>query len=74
GSRAALEASRAYEQAVQTQLVATIAETYYSLLALDRKLAITRETARKWGENVRALKALKRAGERDDAAVAQAEA
>ena len=47
GSRAALEASRAYEQAVQTQLVATIAETYYSLLALDRKLAITRETARK---------------------------
>lgn len=49
GSRAALEASRAYEQAVQTQLVATIAETYYSLLALDRKLAITRETARKWG-------------------------
>ena len=74
GSRAALEASRAYEQAVQTQLVATIAETYYSLLALDRKLAITRETARKWGENVRPMKALKRAGERDDAAVAQAEA
>jgi outer membrane protein, multidrug efflux system len=28
GSLAALEASRAYEQAVQTQLVATIAETY----------------------------------------------
>lgn len=74
GSRAALEASRAYEQAVQTQLVATIAETYYSLLALDRKLAITRETARQWGENVRAMKALKRAGERNDAAVAQAEA
>lgn len=74
GSRAAWEASRAYEQAVQTQLVATIAETYYSLLALDRKLAITRETAWQWGENVRAMKALKRAGERNDAAVAQAEA
>lgn len=74
GSRAALEASRAYEQAVQTQLVATIAETYYSLLALDRQLSITRETARKWEENVRAMKALKRAGEKDDAAVAQAEA
>lgn len=74
GSHAALEASRAYEQAVQTQLVATIAETYYSLLALDRKLAITRETARQWGENVRVMKALKRAGEKNDAAVAQAEA
>lgn len=74
GSYAALEASRAYEQAVQTQLVATIAENYYSLLALDRKLAITRETATKWKENVRVIKALKRAGEKDDAAVAQAEA
>lgn len=74
GSRAAWEASRAYEQAVQTQLVATIAETYYSLLALDRKLAITSETARQWGENVRVMKALKRAGEKNDAAVAQAEA
>lgn len=74
GSRASLEASRAYEQAVRTQLVATIAETYYSLLALDRKLDITRETASQWGENVRVMKALKRAGERNDAAVAQAEA
>lgn len=74
GSRAALEANRAYEQAVQTQLVATIAETYYSLLALDRKLDITRETAHRWEENVRTMKALKRAGERDDAAVAQTEA
>ncbi len=74
GSLAALEASRAYEQAVQTQLVATIAETYYSLLALDRKLAITWDAARKWGENVRIMKALKRAGEKDEAAVAQAEA
>ena len=74
GSHAAWEASRAYEQAVQTQLGATIAETYYSLLALDRKLAITRETARQWGENVRVMKALKRAGEKNDAAVAQAEA
>lgn len=74
GRRAALESSRAYEQAVQTELVATIAETYYSLLALDRKLSITRETAQKWGENVRVMNALKRAGEKDDAAVAQAEA
>lgn len=74
GSQAALEASRAYEQAVQTQLVATIAETYYSLLALDKKLEITSETALAWGENVRVMAALKRAGERNEAAVAQAEA
>ena len=74
GSHAAWAASSAYEQAVQTQLVATVAETYYSLLALDRQLFITRETASKWKENVRVMQALKRAGEKDDAAVAQAEA
>lgn len=74
GSQAALEASRAYEQAVQTRLVATIAETYYSLLALDRKLEITRETERELAENVRVMNALKHAGERNEAAVAQAEA
>ncbi len=74
GARAALEASKAYEQAVQTQLIATIADTYYSLLALDKKLAISRETTQKWQENVRVMEALKRAGQKDNAAVAQAKA
>ena len=74
GSQAALEASRAYEQAVQTQLIATIADNYYSLVALDKQLEITRETAVKWQENVRAMQALKRAGEQTEAAVAQSEA
>lgn len=74
GSQAALEAERAYEQATQTQLVAIITELYYSLLMLDSQLAITRRTALEWAKNVRAVKALKRAGERNDAAVAQAEA
>mgnify|MGYP000789503388 CR=1 FL=1 len=74
GARAALEASKAYEQAVQTQLIATIADTYYSLLALDKKLAISRETTQKWQENVRVMEALKRAGQKDNTAVAQAKA
>lgn len=74
GSRAAVEASKAYEQAVQTQLIATIADTYYSLLALDKQLTITRETATKWGENLRAQQVLKRAGESDEASVAQSKA
>lgn len=73
-ARAALEQSKAYEQAVQTQLIATIADNYYSLLMLDKQLAITRETARNWEENLRMMKVMKRTGQRDDAAVAQAEA
>ncbi len=74
GSRAAYEASRAYEQAVHTQLIATIADTYYSLAAMDKKLSITRETVEKWRENVRTMQALKRAGEQTEAAVAQSQA
>lgn len=73
-ARAALEQSEAYRQAVQTQLIATIADTYYSLLALDEQLAITRETVKNWEENVRTMRALKLAGQKDDAAVSQAEA
>lgn len=72
--RAALEASEAYRQAVQSQLVATIAGTYYSLLMLDEQLAITRTAARSWRETVQTMRALQRAGEQNSAAVAQAEA
>lgn len=74
GAKAALEQSEAYRQAVQTQLVATIANSYYSLLMLDEQLHITRRTAETWNENVRAMKALKRAGQTTEMAVAQTEA
>lgn len=47
---AALEASEAYRQAVQTQLVATIAESYYTLLMLDEQVRITTETIESWKE------------------------
>lgn len=38
GAQAALEQSEAYRQAVQTQLVATIANSYYTLLMLDKQI------------------------------------
>lgn len=74
GAQAALEGSEAYRQAVQTQLVATIANSYYTLLMLDEQLDITRRTAETWTESVRAMKALKRAGQATEMAVAQTEA
>ena len=73
-AEAALEQSKAYEQAVQTQLVATIAESYYTLLGLDEQLAISRRTLDTWEENIRTLDALKRAGKTNEAAVLQAKA
>lgn len=74
GARAALEGSRDYEQAVQTQLIATIANSYYTLLMLDRQLIINQRTLTSWEEMERTLEALKRAGESNDAAVLQAKA
>lgn len=74
GARAALEGSRAYEQAVQTRLVATISGSYYTLSMLDRQLAINERTLDTWEKTVHTLEALKRAGKSNDAAVLQAQA
>ena len=73
-AQAALLKSMAYENAVQTQLVATIAESYYALLGLDEQLAISQRTMKTWDENIRTLDALKRAGKTNEAAVLQAKA
>lgn len=73
-AQAAFEHSKAYEHAVQTQLVATIAESYYTLLGLDEQLSISRRTLNTWEENIRTLDALKRAGKTNEAAVLQAKA
>jgi NodT family efflux transporter outer membrane factor (OMF) lipoprotein len=73
-AQAALEQSEAYRQAVQTQLVATIAESYYTLLMLDEQLSISTRTMNTWEESIRTLEALKRAGKTNEAAVLQAKA
>lgn len=71
---AALEQSDAYRQAVEAQLVATIAESYYRLLMLDQQLTISQRTLKTWEENISTLEALKRAGKTNEAAVLQAKA
>lgn len=75
GAREALESSKAYAQAVQTKLVATVANGYYTLLMLDEQLRISRQTLASWQKSVRVLESLKRGGGGvTDAAVLQARA
>ena len=74
GARAALEQSEAYRQAVQTQLIANIANGYYNLLMLDRQLDISLRTAESWAEVLRTYEAKWQVGEATEAAVAQARA
>lgn len=74
GASAALDGSRDYVQAVQTRLIATIADSYYTLLMLDSQLKTGEQTLENWEKSIRALEALKRAGQTNDAAVLQARA
>ena len=74
GAKAALEQSEAYRQAVQTQLIATIANSYYNQLTLDRQLDISSRTAESWAEVLRTYEAKLQVGEATEAAVAQARA
>lgn len=73
-SKAAYEQTQAYRQAVQTQLIASVANIYYTLLMLDRQLEISTQTAAYWQENVTTMKAMKRAGMVTEDAVSQSEA
>ena len=73
-ARAALLESDAYRQMMQTQVVATVADSYYALLMLDEQVRITTETVENWKEYVRSLESLLLAGQADRATVAQARA
>lgn len=69
-----LLASDAGRKAVETRLIANIINTYYSLLALDEQLDITRETVKNNMELVETMKLLKESGQVTGAAVVQTEA
>ncbi|MFI3302342.1 MAG: TolC family protein [Rikenellaceae bacterium] len=73
-SKSALEQSVAYHKAVQTQLIATVATNYYSLLMLDEQMRISLTTLDMWSENIRAMEALNRAGRVDNTSVLQSQA
>ena len=74
GAVAALQGSRDYQQAVQTQLIATIADSYYTLALLDEQMSINNRTLENWRATVRTLEALKKVGKANEAGVLQAKA
>ena len=73
-SKALYAQSQDYLQAVRTQLIAGIANTYYTLLMLDQQLAISRQTEETWWETVASTRALMNAGMANESAVSQMEA
>lgn len=73
-AKAAYAQSEDYRQAVYSNLIANIANTYYTLLMLDEQLEISRQTARSWEETVSSTQALMEAGLADETAVSQMQA
>lgn len=71
---ASLLQTEAGKRAVQTQLIANIANTYYTLLALDKQLAITEETVKIRVKDVETMRQLKEGAIVNGAAVVQSEA
>ncbi|WP_405610540.1 efflux transporter outer membrane subunit [Polaribacter sp. Asnod1-A03] len=58
-------------QAVKTQLISSIANTYYNLLSLDAQLEVTKQTIASRESSVTTIKALKDAGQVTQVAVDQ---
>ena len=66
--------SQAYRNLIQTSLIANIAASYYTLLAMDEQLRITEETITLLKENTETMEALKEAGTLNAAAIEQSKA
>lgn len=73
-AKAVYAQNKDYQQAVRTQLISSIANTYYTLLMLDEQLELTKETEKAWQESVASAKALMNAGQYNEVGVAQMEA
>ncbi|CCZ37161.1 multidrug efflux pump channel protein [Bacteroides fragilis CAG:558] len=73
-AQAVVAQSRDYEQAVQTQLIAAVANNYYTLLMLDAQIEISTATEAAWKESVATTRAMKAAGMVTEAALSQTEA
>ena len=70
GSQATLLQQEAYRQAVRSDLIASIANGYYSLLMLE----ISRATLEVWKEQIRVMESKFKVGEETENAVSQARA
>ncbi|MGM9843396.1 MAG: efflux transporter outer membrane subunit [Muribaculaceae bacterium] len=71
---ATVEEKAAYEQAVRSQIIATIAADYMLLMMYDSQIEITEETIVSWEEYIKTQRALMNVGSANIADVYQAEA
>lgn len=74
GAEATYAQSKAYAQAVRSQIIGGVANCYYSIATLRAQLQLNRQTAEIWRNNVQVMRDYKEAGRTNEAAVMQADA
>lgn len=70
-TQASLLQQEAYKQVVQSELIATIANDYYTLLMLDEQITISQSTLSIWEEQIRTMEILFKTGEETENALTQ---
>ena len=73
-AEAAFRMREAYARATRSQIISSVAYTYYAIAAVNSQLELSRSTAKSWGESVEVMKNLKLAGRVTEAAVVQSTA
>lgn len=69
-----VEQSEDYAQAVRSQIICGVANTYYALVWLNQQLDLTKRTAAIWEEQVQTMELMKNAARVTEAAVVQSRA
>lgn len=69
-----LQQSEAYEQAVRSQIIGSVANCYYQLVSYTKQLKLYRETAELWKQTVQVMRDMKDAGRYNEVAIVQSEA
>ena len=73
-AQSSLMQTKEYQLAVKSGVVAAIANTYYTLLMLDKQVEITNQTVISWQKSINVLQSMKEAGMQNEAAVSRAKA
>lgn len=74
GAEMSVEMAKDYEQATRSQIIASVANVYYNIVALRLQLDLSMKTAVIWKEQVESMELMKQAGRVNEAAVVQTRA
>ncbi len=73
-AKVTVEQMQDYEQAVRSQIICGVANTYYALVLLNQQLQLSKRTSEIWKDQVESMKLMKEAAYVNEAAVVQSQA